>query len=130
MAVIATRKPSPPQLALLLEVMQWGMIAAPARKIFGPNGIKVTSSTIVAAKRHGWLRSVDVNDRRYWTVTRDGYDAADAVDPLAVKASVKRGADRLAFATAQPGRLDHIHALALAERDHQRNLTRASGQAA
>lgn len=117
MTVTVIRKPSAPQLALLLEVMQWGMIAAPARRVFGPNGIKVTISTIDASKRHGWLRKVEVNGRGYWTVTRDGYEAARAVDPLAVTASAKRGADRLAFATAKPGRLDSIHALALAERE-------------
>ena len=130
MTVTATRKPSPPQLALLLEVMNWGMIAAPARRIFGPHGIKVTGATIDAVRRHGWLRSVDVNERRYWTVTRAGYAAAHAADPVGVEVFARRGADRLAFATAQPGRLDHIHALALAEQDHQRDLTRASGQAA
>lgn len=115
MTMVAIRKPSTPQLALLLEVMYWGMIAVPARRIFGPNGIKVNSSTIDACKRHDWLRLVDHNGRRYWTVTRDGYEAARALDPLAVEASAKRGADRLAFATAKPGRLDSIHALTLAE---------------
>lgn len=126
MAVVATRKPSAPQLALLLEVMKWGMTAAPARRIFGPHGIKVTGATIDACRRHDWLHSVDVAGHRYWTVTRDGYAAAHAADPVGVEVFARRGADRLAIATAQPGRLDRIHALALAEHD----LTRASGQVA
>ncbi len=110
-------KPSKPQLALLLEVMRWGMIAAPGGRIFGPTGIKAANATITACRRHGWLRSIDDNGRRYWTVTRDGYAAAHSVAPIAVAAAGQRGADRLTIAMTKPGRMDRIHAYALAEQE-------------